>query len=234
MQYFDISTIKAAIEALQKISANWLITAFVFAANDVNTKNLTDLSKKKGTDKFLDRYFNGRLIGIPDFPSGRNLLRPRLKGINWNRGDFAGDYVIRQDTQMWGNLFSSRGYREMRQRGELEGEKATVRLTDAFQPAFEAKIPDSFQFEDFLIWLFALNGFPDEINSWQGLFKHFLNNELELNELQEPYRGRFRLAPSRAWPVTIKTRPTNQEFQRELAPRLFATLSTIPQKKNPC
>lgn len=233
MQYFDILTIKAAIEALQKISANWLITAFVFAANDVNTKHLTDLSKKKGTDQFLDRYFNGKLIGIPDFPNGNNLLRPRLKGINWNRGDFAGDYVIWQSTKMWGNLFSSRGYREMRQRGELEGEKATVRLTDAFQLSFETKIPDSFQFEDFLIWLFAFNGFHDEINSWQGLFTHLLKNELELNELQEPYRGRFRLAPSREWPVTIKTRPTNQEFQRELAPRLFATLSTIPQKKIP-
>ena len=35
MQYFDIPTTKTAIEGLQGISANWLIPAFVFAANDV-------------------------------------------------------------------------------------------------------------------------------------------------------------------------------------------------------
>lgn len=233
MQYFNISTIKAAIEALQGISPNWLIPAFVFAANDVSKEYLTDLSKKKGTDQFLDRYFNGKLIGIPDFPNGNNLLRPRLKGIKWNSGDFAGDYVIRQDTKMWGNLFSSRGYREMRQRGELEGEKATVRLTDAFQPAFEAKIPDSFQFEDFLVWLYAFKGFPDEITSWQGLFDHFIKEELELKEFQEPYRGRFKLTPSRAWPTTIKVRPTDEEFQLELAPRLFTILSDTLQKTIP-
>lgn len=228
MQYFDIPTIKTAIEALQGISANWLIPAFVFAANDVGTADLVDISKQKGTDQFLDRYFNGALIGLEPFPSGNNLLRPRLKGIKWDRGDFAGDYVIRQDTKMWGNLFSSRGYREMRQRGELEGEKATVRLTASFQPAFEGEVPATFQFEDFLVWLFAFKGFPDDINSWQGLFDHLLIEDLELTEFQEPYRGRFKLTPGRPWPATLNARPSEADFQRELAPRLLAFLSAPP------
>lgn len=183
MQYFDISTIKSAIKSLQVISPNWLIPPFVFAANDVGIKDFVNLSKKKGTDQFLDRYFNGRLIGLPDFPTGNNLLRPRLRGVKWI-GD---DYVIRQDTKMWGNLFSSRGYREMRQRGELEGEKATMRLTDSFQPKFEAQIPDTFQFEDFLVWLLAFNGFNDGIKSWQELYNYFLKEHLELQEFQEPF-----------------------------------------------
>ncbi len=233
MQYFDIPTIKTAIEALQGISANWLIPAFVFAANDVGTADLVDLSKQKGTDQFLDRYFNGSLIGLTPFPTGNNLLRPRLKGVQWDRGDFAGDYIIRQDTKMWGNLFSSRGYREMRQRGELEGEKATVRLTDGFQPAFEAEIPATFQFEDFLVWLFGFKGFPSEINSWQALFDELLIEELELWDFPAPYKGRFKLTPGRPWPATLSVRPSDVEFQEGLAPRLVAFLVTPPPPEAP-
>jgi 5-methylcytosine-specific restriction protein B len=225
VQYFDIPTIKTSIEALQGISANWLIPAFVFAANDVGTDELVDISKKLGTDQFLDRYFNASLIGIPPFETGNNLLRPRLKGIRWDRGDFAGDYVIRQDTKMWGNLFSSRGYREMRMQGYLVGEKTTTRLTDDFQGAFEAEIPAAFQFEDFMVWLFAFTGFPDHIGDWQALYDHLLGDHLGLAEFQEPYRGRFKLTPGRPWPTTINARPTDEQFLNELAPRLAAHLA---------
>jgi 5-methylcytosine-specific restriction protein B len=233
VRYFDIPTIKASITALEGISAGWLIPAFVFAANDVGTVDLVDMSKHRGTDQFLDKYFSGGLIGVPPFPSGNNLLRPRMKGVTWNRGEFAGDYVIRQDTKMWGNLFSSRGYREMRQRGELEGEKATVRLTDAFQPAFESEIPATFQFEDFLVWLFAFSGFPDHIGSWQALFDHLVKDELELNEFGEPYRGRFKLSPGRPWPQTLTERPDNDVLLTELAPRLQAFLAAPPPAAAP-
>ncbi|AJE47973.1 McrB family protein [Celeribacter indicus] len=234
MQYFDIPTIKASIEALEGVSANWLIPAFVFAANDVGTDALVDMSKNLGTDQFLDRYFNAALIGVEPFKTGNNLLRPRLKGIRWDRGDFAGDYMIRQDTKMWGNLFSSRGYREMRMQGYLEGEKTTTRLTDAFQGAFEAEIPASFQFEDFMVWLFAFKGFPDEIDSWQGLYDHLVTGELELLDFQDPYKGRFRLRPERPWPETLGERPSNEEFLQELAPRLAAHLAApAPEDDEP-
>jgi 5-methylcytosine-specific restriction protein B len=222
VRYFDIPTIKQAIEHLQNFSANWLIPAFVFAANDVGTDGLVDLSKRRGTDQLLDRYFNGALIGLPAFPSGNNLMRPRLKGVTQ---EFPDDFVIRQDTKMWGNLFSSRGYREMRQRGELEGEKANVRLTDDFQPAFEQKIPAAFEFEDFLTWLFAFKGFPDEIDSWEALLDHLLET-FELTEFAEPYRGRFKLTPGRLWPTTIDVRPNDEEFRAELAPGILAALAS--------
>jgi hypothetical protein len=224
VQYFDIPTIKSSIEALEVISANWLIPAFVFAANDVGKDAFVDMSKRRGTDHFLDQYFNAKLINIEPFDTGNNLLRPRLKGVTWKRGEFAGDYMIRQDTKMWGNLFSSRGYREMRLQGYLEGEKTTIRLTDAFQHAFEAEIPATFQFEDFLVWLFAFSGFSDEINSWQALYDHLLKEQLELQDFQGPYKGRFKLTSSRTWPNTVKTRPTDDEFLNELAPRLSAYL----------
>lgn len=226
MKYFDIPTITAAVEQLQNHSANWLLPAFVFAANDVGEAGLVDMSQKLGTDQFLDRYFNGKRLGIPPYPSGNNLLRPRLKGIKWKRGDFANDYVIRQNTKMWGNLFSSRGYREMRLEGLIEGEKAIVGLTDAFQPRFETEISGTFRFEDFLVWLFAFEGIPDTVGNWQDLLKHLLTHELGLDEFKPPYQGRFKISePPVPWPSLLSGRPTDQEFLDALAPKLAAHLA---------
>jgi MoxR-like ATPase len=227
MHYFTIDTIKESIERLQQISANWLLPAFVFAANDVGTDGLVDMSKGLGTDQFLDRYFNGKRLGIPPFSTGKNLLRPRLKGISWESGKSDDDYVVRQNTKMWGNLFSSRGYREMRLEGLIEGEKAINRLTDAFQPRFEAEIPEQFQFEDFLVWLFAFEGIPDEVNSWTGLYTHLLHAELGLEMFKAPYLGRFKVSqPLIPWPVTVADRLSNDDFLRSLAPNLLAILTT--------
>ena len=133
---------------------------------------------------------------------------------------------------MWGNLFSSRGYREMRMKGQIQGRKA-LRLTRNFQDAFEAEIPATFQFEDFLVWLFAFTGFPDHIDTWQGLYRHLLDDQLELEEFREPYRGRFKLTPDRPWPVTVAAQPSNEQFRVELAPRLVAYLADPPSTPTP-
>lgn len=227
MRYFAIATIKQAIERLQDCSANWLLPAFVFAANNVGEDTLVDMSEGLGTDQFLDRYFNGQRLGLPPMQRGNNLLRPRLKGIAWNRGDFADDFVIRQDTKMWGNLFSSRGYREMRMQGFIEGEKAIVKLTPAFQTRFEQEIPATFHFEDLLVWIFAFQGIPDEVDNWAALMTHFLQNELGLQEFKPAYRGRFRLSdPPLPWPELSNDRPSNENFLAELAPKLVASLAT--------
>lgn len=232
MKYFDIPTIKQAIENLQNYSANWLLPAFVFAANDVGTDALVDMSKRAGTDQFLDRYFNGNRLGLPPMIHGNNLLRPRLKGITWDRGLFARDHIIRQDTKMWGNLFSSRGYREMRLEGLIEGEKAITRLTDAFQPRLEEELPATFRFEDFLVWLFAFEGFPDEIDDWAALLDHLIKNELGLSGFKPPYQGRFKLsAPSVPWPVVSTHRPSDEEFLKQLAPKLAQYLTAPPPPK---
>ena len=237
MQYFSIETIKEAIERLQNFKANWLLPAFVFAANDVGTGGLVDISQRLGTDHFLDNYFNGKRLDIQPYASGNNLLRPRLAGIPaWQRGDFAGDHMVRQDTKMWGNLFSSRGYREMRLEGLIEGEKAITKLTAAFQARFEGEIPDTFRFEDFLVWLYAFEGFPDDVNSWQDL-RSYLLSQLKLPDFKAPYLGRFSLsAPAVPWPAVLSNRPTNDEFLQALAPKLQAFLKsgggTAPPEKD--
>lgn len=227
MQYFDIPTIRSSIERLQSVKANWLLPAFVFAANDVGVGDLVDISKRLGTDSFLDRYFNGRRLNIPDYASGNNLLRPRLQGIQWDRGEFGGDHMVRQNTKMWGNLFSSRGYREMRLEGLIEGEKAITALTDSFQPRFEAEISENFRFEDFLVWLFAFQGFPDSVKGWPDLMDHLLKDELHLNDFKPPYKGRFKLStPAPPWPPLLSVRPTDTQFLTALAPKLLADLTT--------
>ena len=222
MRYFDLPYIRSSIAKLTPYSANWLIPAFVFAANDVHTDGVTNMSKRHGTDQFLDRYFNGSLLGIQPYPSGNNLLRPILKGIQRVPG--SNDCIVRQDTKMWANLFSSRGYREMRQRGEIVGSGSNVRLTGAFQRRFEEEIPSDFRFEDFLVWLFAFTGIPDEISGWQSLLDHLLYDHLQLREFRAPYQGRFRISPPKVWPRLRRERLTNEEVLRYLSPSLWENL----------
>lgn len=231
MRFFTIPTIRAAIEHLQNYSGNWLIPAFVLAANDVGTDEFVDMTEGLGTDQFLNRYFNGAQLEIPPFATGNNLLRPRLKDTKlWKPGEqFAGDHLIRQDTKMWANLYSSRGYREMRLKGLIEGERSIVRLTEEFESRFEENIPASFRFEYFLVWLFAFRGIPDTVGSWDQLFDHLLHEELELSALQPEYRGRFALmAPPLPWPDLLDERPANATYLSELAPRLAAMLAAPP------
>lgn len=225
-QYFSIQTIRLAIERLQNFKGNWIIPAFVFAANEVGTEDLVDMSQRLGTDQFLDRYFNGSRLDIPPFPSGNNLLRPRLRDIVWSRGEFAGDHIIRQDTKLWGNLFSSRGYREMRLEGLIEGEKSIVRLTDAFQSRLEAEVSEDFVFEDFLVWLFAFEGFPSDVKHWNDLLDHLMQDHLGAETFLPPYRSRFRLKPGVPWPETLQQRPSNDAFLEALAPKLLSFLAT--------
>lgn len=231
MQYFDIPTIKASIEHLQEQSGTKLITAFVFAANDVNANSVTDLSKNLGTDRLVDQYFNGALLGLDPMRRG-NLLRPRFKDVTWKKEPFADDYIIRQDTKFWGNLSSSRGYREWTQRGLVDGDKSIFQLNSNFKTELEKDISDSFRFEDFMVWLFAFRGFPDEISSWQKLYEYLVGAVIGLPSFQPEYRGRFLPSdPTPPWPQTLAVRPTNEEFLVRLAPKLYAHLAAEQGEK---
>lgn len=224
MKYFDIPTIKAAIQRLQSHLGTKLITAFVFAANDVNSTAVTDLSKKLGTDRLVDQYFSGALIGLSSMKRG-NLLRPRFEDVTWKSGRYSEDYIIRQDTKFWGNISSSRGYREWAQRGLIEGDKSIFQLKPSFKAEFENEISDAFRFEDFMVWLFAFTGFPDEIDDWPALYDHLVKSILGLVQFQPEYLGRFKLTtPTISWPATVANRPTNDEFLAQLAPKLKALI----------
>ena len=142
MQFFTIETVKASLEELKKISPNWLLTSFVLAANDVGAQDFTNISAKLGTDQFLDRYFHGSRIGLPSTSSGNNVLRPRMSGMTDFKGALKDDYLIQQRRKLWANNLSSRGYRDMRLAGYLEGNLSLAKLTVSFQPKFEQEVPD--------------------------------------------------------------------------------------------
>ena len=222
MRYFSIDTIQASIKHLQEYNSSWLVPSFVFAANDVGEAEAVSLTARRGTDGFLDLFFHGALIGLPPDPNGKNLLRPRFSDVMlWQAGDeFEGDYVVRQGTKAWANLYSSRGYRDMKLRGEIEMDKSRVRLCSSFQGAFEAGIPSTFRFEHFMVWLFAFSGFQSGASSWQDMLAQ-LHADLELPAgFKELYRGRFCVSGEVEWPSIQDVRPTDVEFAIRLAPRL--------------
>ncbi len=227
MKYFTIDTICESIRHLENYSGNWLIPAFVFAANDVGEEAHVSLNSRHGTDVFLDRFFHGSLIGLPAAPNGKNLMRPRLSDVKpWQPdGEFEGDYVVRQGTKAWANVYSSRGYRDMRMRNEIKvPSPSTVQLGTSFRHAFEHAIPGSFCFEHFMVWLFAFTGCDRSVASWDDLLRE-LGSLLELpNGFRSAYTGRFCVSGKVPWPDTLDSRPSDVEFAIALAPRLISSL----------
>lgn len=224
MRYFTIETIQTAITHLQEYDSSWIVPAFVFAANNIGEDGGS--LRRVGTDGFLDRYFHGTLIGLPPAPNGRNLMRPRFRDVEpWQIDrEFMGDYVVRQGTKAWANIYSSRGYREMKLRGEIEMTPTSVRLTASFQREFENAIPETFRFEHFLVWLFAFTGFQDSVASWRALLAE-LHSQLDLADGFNPaYEGRFVVTGGVRWPVICNDRPTDLELAINLAPKLVESL----------
>ncbi len=225
MRYFTIRTIQTAITHLQEYDSSWIVPAFVFAANDIGEEDGS--LRRKGTDNFLDQFFHGSLIGLPPAPNGKNLMRPRFRDVEpWQIDrEFMGDYVVRQGTKAWANIYSSRGYRDMKLRGEIKmGPGSSARLESKFREAFEDMVPDTFRFEHFLVWLFAFTGFPKSVTNWNSLLAQ-LHSGLDLAEgFRSAYEGRFTVTGCVRWPKTQDTRPTDVEFAINLAPALVESL----------
>ena len=224
MRYFKIETIQAAITHLQEYDSSWIVPAFVFAANDIGEEGGS--LKRKGTDKFLDKFFHGSLMGLPPADNGKNLMRPRFRDVEpWKIDrEFMGDFVVRQGTKAWANIYSSRGYREMKLRGEIEMEGPSANLASRFQGAFEDAVAGTFRFEHFLVWLFAFTGFPDSVSNWNSLLAE-LHSSLDLADgFRTAYKGRFSVTGRVRWPKTQDTRPTDVELAINLAPALVESL----------
>jgi hypothetical protein len=231
MKFFNIERIKQAITHLEQFPSDWLIPTLVFACNGVNTTELQDLHAKNGTDKFLDRYFSGSLIGLPAFPNNANTLRPRFSDlmstlVSQGKGD---DYVLHQGTKLWANAYSSRGYREMETRGELIKDRSKFKFAASFKSAFEAAIPASFRFEELLVWLYAFRGVPDDVGSWTALAGDFLLQCLGPDgAFDQTVAGRFTIGTSDPieWPTFVGVRPKDEDFQSALLPSSFTPLVT--------
>jgi len=214
--YFPLERIKTAIAHLGSYRSDWVLVPLVFAVNGVDDASPKGLSEP-GTDPFLDKYFHGSLIGLPDLRSdGANLLRPRFRDVQVKEGDL----IAHQSMKLWGNNYSSRGYREMVQRGEVRDDRNGYVLEASFSTAWESHLTATFHFEELLVWLFAFSGFPSSIRDWNGLAVHFFTQYLGAPGTVGPlYRSRFSTNNAVPWPaVLLSTRPSDADFQDALIP----------------
>lgn len=234
MKYFSLERIQQSSRHLENFQSGWVIVPFVFAANGVNLNTFTDLHSVNGTDALLDKYFSGDLVGLHVGTNG-NALRPRFKEIlsTFRRQGSPNDFAINQTSyKLWANAYSSRGYREMVGRGELEVQgTASYKLTNLFQPAFESKLPATFRFEEFMVWLFAFSGIPEGISNWTDLLAHLLK---ELNvpggKFPPEFSNRFSVNTVEPvpWPNDfLSTKPTNEQYQQALLPSL--SVDPVPE-----
>lgn len=229
MKYFRIERIKLAIEHLQKFHSKWVLIPLVFAVNGVNSADETNITAQDqpGADEFLKQYFSGSLMGLPAFERGVNTLRPRFKDLlgTLRSSGKEDDYVLHQRVGLWANAYSSRGYREMRLKGQIGGAEGSSKfeLKASFVPAWQAALPGTFYFEELLVWLYAFTGVPDEVNSWDELFVHFQEKHRgNGGRFPAEYASRFNVNNGIPWdPADFQPqRPTDEEFQAELMPSL--------------
>lgn len=226
MKYIPIERIQQAIEHLEHFRSKWVLVPLVFAANGVSEAEEVNITAEEqaGAEKFLNQYFNGSLIGLPAFERGVNTLRPRFKELTRTKGK-EDDYVFHQRQGLWANAYSSRGYREMREGRLISGAGGSSRfqLNESFWDAWEEELPDTFHFEELLVWLYAFHGVPDSINSWRELFADFQEKHLGRgNRFPFGYDIRFGVDNNVPWIGNFLTvKPTNEEYQRALIPSRF-------------
>ena len=232
-RYFSIDRLKQAIRHLSQFESNWVLVPLVFAVNGVTTGSETNINEsgRAGSDKFLNRFFNGALMGLPAFPTtGINTLRPRFHEL-LSTMENQEDFVLHQNTKLWANVYSSRGYRELRQRGFVGGQYSHFSLMPAFFTEWASKLPDSFRFEELLVWLYGFNGFEDSINNWSDLRHSFEDQVLGSgNTISSEYHIRFRERADVPWPTLLADRPTDEDFQKELIPsgKLLENAQVVP------
>lgn len=194
----------------------------VFAVNRINENSLTDVQAdgQAGTATFLAKHFSGALIGLPPVSKG-NTLRPAFSDVVVKEGD----KVSHQSVNLWGSGYSSRGYREWKARGLIHMPASSeFQLLPPFITEFENQL-QGFHFEELLVWMFAFSGFPDSVDSWDKLFRHFVDSEVAPNANFPPvYDSRFNVSNNVPWPTDqiLNARPTDQEFQQALIPSEFA------------
>ena len=227
MKYFTIDRIKEAIDCLGEVDGKTLVPALVFACNGANQAASIKLSEREGTDRLLDQFFTGSLIGLPAMASGANSLRPKFKDLKRTFGMEGkdSDYIIQQNTRLWANVYSRAGYRVMADRGLIEtGGPSEFRLKAEFGAFIDDEIPVEFPFEEVLVWLYAFSGIDEEINSWADLLRSFEERFVGAGNHFDPlFSNSFKVSvPALPWPDNfLADRPSNEDFQKELMPSSF-------------
>lgn len=227
-QYFDFDTLDAALENLGKADGKWVLVNLVLAANGVNSQVVVNTKTRLGTDKYLDQFFAGGLIGLQSrTPGGYCNLRPMFKDLQ------RPDMLVNVDySRLWASTLSQSGYAAMRDGHTLlKTTNSDFQLGPDFQTNFSANVGADFQFESLLVWLFAFQGFPDDVASWADLLAHF-EADYTFSGIPTEFKQVFALGGLAKWPTSLLAdRPSNDEFQAHLTPQL-ASVSITPAEFN--
>lgn len=223
-KYFTLESVSSALESMQGTDGKWALVSLVLAINGVTTKEVVDISARKGSDRALDSFVSGTQIGLePRQPGGKVNLRPKFKDLSTSDNH---DARVNVDySKLWSSTLSQSGYAKMRDSGNLApttgskfrlGPDFSVRLVDKLGPAF--------RFENFLIWLFAFRGIPDDVESWLSLREYF-ESEFSEEGIPADYDPGFSLTGDVPWPTDfLNTRPTNDDYQKALTPGLASVV----------
>jgi hypothetical protein len=230
-KFLSLGRIKSAISHLSNYDSRSVIHPFVLASNmittgaDGSTRVTAANPNAVGTDAYLDNFFSPKLLGLPP-KAARECLRPifREMGNPLPPDDPSRDYIMHQETRIWANIYSQTVHTALRNRGLITADGNSIRLEAGYQADFEATLANTFNFEDFLVWLFAFQDIPDTVNNWTQLWSHFKAAYLHGNEVPPEYRGRFYIHdPELPWPTDfVNQKPSFIDYQRALIPSAFA------------
>ena len=205
----------------------------VLAANNVRSDVEVNVQTGVGTNKFLDRFCDGSIIGVePREPGGRCNIRPMFADLS--RGKPAEEVVNVDYSSLWGSTLSQSGYASMRDGQTLaKTTKSVFRLGPKFAESLREKISPEFQMESILVWIFAFTGFPDDINSWADLLKYYEDN-YTVDGTPPEYKDVFHLTSgpdTPQWPGSfLHDRPTNEEYREHLLPARLLSAKISPSE----
>jgi len=232
-KYFTLETIDAALANLRVVDGKSLLVFLVLAANNVRSDVDVNVQTGVGTNKFLDRFCHGSIIGVePREPGGRCNIRPMFADLS--RGKPAEETVNVDYSSLWGSTLSQSGYASMRDGQTLaKTTKSIFRLGPRFAENMRAMISPEFQMESMLVWIFAFTGIPENINSWEDLLKYYEDNYTVAGTPPE-YEDVFKLTSGPAapqWPSAfLPDRPTNEEYRKHLLPARLLSAKISPSE----
>lgn len=230
-KYFTLETIDAALANLRLVDGKSLLVFLVLAANNVRGDADVNVQNGVGTNKFLDRFCDGSIIGVePREPGGRCNIRPMFADLS--RGKPPEETVNVDYSSLWGSTLSQSGYANMRDGQTLaKTTKSIFRLGPKFPENMRAMVAADFRMESLLVWIYAFTGIPDSVNSWSDLLKHYEENYTIAGTPQE-YKDVFRLSAGPdavPWPTNfLSNRLTNEEYREHLLPKKLLTAKISP------
>lgn len=217
-QFFSPTSITTALNRLKGTDGKWVIASLVLAANGVNGVSFVKLGDRSGTDAYLDKFFDGKLIGLSSGDSGTVTIQPPFADAEVTGSDL----ISCGKRKLWANISSRNGYRVLLDRGlllETQKGKSEYKLAQQFSAEIRRLVASSFKFEDFLTWLYAFSGIGDSIHSWADLLSDFSTRYTHSGSIPQEYQSIFFISPGHPWPTDfISQRPSNSDLQELLLP----------------